>query len=187
MRSSTRRATDADAVRGPRTFGFMLRDVSQRYVRRFEQHARGISLTLPQCRALVILECNEGFSQARLARLMCAEPMTMVRILDRMERDGLLQRRPDPDDRRARRLFLTRRARPLLREIWRLAELTRGELFQGVAARDRKLFLRVLEKLHVNASAMQSGEDDPPPEPSRRRSSPQARTRRPVARRGKRT
>ena len=183
MRSPAQRPAAHDAVHGPRTFGFMLRDVSQRYVRRFERHARGISLTLPQCRALVILESNQGFSQARLARLMCAEPMTMVRILDHMESDGLLERRADPDGRRARRLFLTRRARPLLREIWRLAELTRCELFQGVAQRDRKLFIRVLEKLHENASAMQAVDGEPLPEPLRLRPSPQLLTARPAIRR----
>ncbi len=145
-------------VRRQRTFGFMLRDVSQRYVRRFEQHARALSLTLPQCRTLVILESNQGFSQSRLARLVNAEPMAMVRILDRMENDGLLERRADPADRRACRLHLTRKARPLLREIWRLAELTRDELFQGVAQRDRKLFMRVLEKLHENTETLQGME-----------------------------
>ena len=79
-----------------RNFGFLLKDVSRRYVLRFEQRAREISLTLPQCKALVRLEKNEGVSQARLAELADVEPMTMVRILDRMEADGLLERRPDP-------------------------------------------------------------------------------------------
>ena len=148
------RAGQPDVARGPRTFGFMLKDVSQRYVRRFEQHARALSLTLPQCRALVILESNQGLNQAHLARLICAEPMTMVRILDRMQGDGLLERRADPDDRRARCLYLTRKARPLLREIWKLADRTRDELFAGVAARDRRLFIGVLEKLHQNATAL---------------------------------
>ena len=154
MTSTPLRSSQPDAARGPRTFGFMLKDVSQRYVRRFEQHARGLSLTLAQCRALVILESNQGLNQAHLARLICAEPMTMVRILDRMESDGLLERRADPQDRRARRLYLTRKARPLLREIWMLADRTRDELFQGVAARDRRLFVGVLQKLHENATAM---------------------------------
>jgi DNA-binding MarR family transcriptional regulator len=154
-------------VRHQRTFGFMLRDVSQRYVKRFEQHAQTLSLTLPQCRTLVILESNQGLSQTRLARLVNAEPMAMVRILDRMEKDGLLERRTDPDDRRARRLFLTRSAQPLLREIWRLADLTRGELFQGVAQRDRCHFVKVLGKLYENVAAMQDLDDAEPTLPAR--------------------
>src|ERR1022692_1912304 len=97
-----------------RNFGFLLKDVSRRYVLRFEQRAREILLTLPQCKALVRLEKNEGVSQARLAELAEVEPMTMVRILDRMQADGLLERRPDPADRRsdAGRWFARTASRP---------------------------------------------------------------------------
>ena len=147
--------------RHQRTFGFMIKDVSQRYVARFEQHASAMSLTLADCRTLVLLERNQGLSQAALAKLVNLQPMTMVRILDRMERDGLLQRRADPNDRRARRLYLTRRARPLLLEIRRLAERTRIELFQGIGAPQRASFMRVLERLHRNAAALGATPDTP--------------------------
>jgi MarR family transcriptional regulator for hemolysin len=139
-----------------RNFGFLLKDVSRRYVLRFEQRAREISLTLPQCKALVRLEKNEGVSQARLAELAEVEPMTMVRILDRMQADGLLERRPDPADRRARRLYLTRKARPLLDEIWRLSELTRAETFAGISRHDREVFMGLLERMHGNISALEN-------------------------------
>jgi DNA-binding MarR family transcriptional regulator len=138
-----------------RNFGFLLKDVSRRYVLRFEQRAREISLTLPQCKALVRLEKNEGVSQARLAELAEVEPMTMVRILDRMEADGLLERRPDPEDRRARCLYLTRRAKPLLDEIWRLSELTRAETFAGISRQEREAFMLLLERMHGNVCALE--------------------------------
>jgi len=144
-----------------RNFGFLLRNVSNRYVLRFEQRAREISLTLAQCKALVRLEKNEGISQAGLAQLADIEPMTMVRILDRMEADGLLERRPDPADRRARRLYLTGKAKPLLDEIWHLAELTRAETFAGISRKDREAFIDMLERMHRNVCAL----DDRPIEP----------------------
>jgi DNA-binding MarR family transcriptional regulator len=159
-------------VRRQRTFGFMIKDVSQRYVSRFEQHARALSLTLADCRTLVLLESNEGLSQSALARLVNLQPMTMVRVVDRMERDGLLQRRSDPDDRRARRLYLTRRARPLLREIARLAELTRNEFFRGVDGARRAAFMRVLERLHANAAALEDAPAIGQPATPRQRRSP---------------
>ncbi len=137
-----------------RNFGFVLKDVSRRYVLRFEQRAREIFLTLPQCRALVRLERNEGVSQAKLAELADVEPMTMVRILDRMEADGLLERRPDPADRRARCLYLTSRAKPYLDEIWRLSDATRAEAFAGIGAKEREAFLDVLERVHANLCAL---------------------------------
>ncbi|MGH8137456.1 MAG: MarR family winged helix-turn-helix transcriptional regulator [Steroidobacteraceae bacterium] len=144
-----------------RNFGFLLKELSRRYVLRFEQRAREISLTLPQCKVLVRLEDNEGASQARLAELTDVEPMTMVRILDRMEADGLLERRPDPDDRRARCLYLTLKAKPLLEQIWRVSELTRAETFAGIGRPDRELFMSVLERMHGNLCALN---DQPVPQ-----------------------
>jgi DNA-binding MarR family transcriptional regulator len=137
-----------------RNFGFLLKDVSRRYVERFERRAREISLTLPQCKVLVRLSRNEGVSQARLSELAEVEPMTMVRILDRMERDGWLERRAHPTDRRARCLYLTRRAKPLLDEIWRLADLTRAEAFAGIAKAQRRTLLELLEHIHANMRAL---------------------------------
>lgn len=134
-------------------FGFLLKDVSRRYVERFEEHAASLSLTLMQCKTLVRLEREEGVSQARLAELVGVEPMAMVRLIDKMEEDRWVERRPDPQDRRARRLFLTSRARPKLDEIWRLAALVRTEMFAGVAKADRDCFIRVLESAHINLSA----------------------------------
>jgi MarR family transcriptional regulator, transcriptional regulator for hemolysin len=139
-----------------KSFGFLLKDVSRRYVLRFERHAAEISLTLVQCRALTHLEKNEGISQARLAELTDVEPMAMVRILDRMEADGVIERQPDPDDRRARRLHLTARAKPLLEEIWRLAALTRAETFAGIARAEREAFIDVLERLDSNLLALEA-------------------------------
>ena len=137
-----------------RNFGFLLKDVSRRYVLRFEQRAREISLTLPQCKALVRLEKNQGVSQARLAEIAEVEPMTMVRILDRMEADGLIERRPDPVDRRARCLYLTRKAKPLLDKIWRLSELSRAEPFAGISRQEREAFMDLLERMHSNVCAL---------------------------------
>lgn len=136
-----------------KNFGFLLKDLSQRYVARFETHASELSLTLTQCKLLIQLERNEGTNQARLAELTDVEPMMMVRLLDRMEADKLLERRPDPTDRRARRLYATKKAKSLIDEIWRLADVTRDEVFVGVSKADRDRFAQVLEILHGNACA----------------------------------
>jgi MarR family transcriptional regulator for hemolysin len=141
-------------------FGFLLKDLSRRYVLRFEQHASEMSLTLMQCKALAKLEVNEGASQVRLAELTDVDSMTMVRILDKMESDKLIERRPDPEDRRARRLFLTDKGRPLVAEIWRLAEVTRAEMFAGISAAHREIFMDVLSHLHANATAVEGSPVD---------------------------
>jgi MarR family transcriptional regulator for hemolysin len=135
-----------------RNFGFLLKEVSRRYVNRFEVRAAEISVNLAQAKALVRLEKNQGVSQARLAELAEVDPMAMVRILDRMEAEGLLERRPDPADRRARCLYLTAKARPILDEIWRLSDEIRAEIFAGVSKSEREQFMAVLERLHDNIS-----------------------------------
>jgi DNA-binding MarR family transcriptional regulator len=143
------------ALRRERNFGFLLKDVSRRYVERFERRAREIPLTLAQCKVLVRLEKNEGVSQARLSELAEVEPMTMVRILDRMEREGWIERRRHPTDRRARCLYLRERARPLLDEIWRLADATRAEAFAGIDKAHREGLIDLLETIHTNMRALE--------------------------------
>jgi MarR family transcriptional regulator, transcriptional regulator for hemolysin len=139
-----------------KNFGFLLYDLTRLYARRFEQHAREISLTLTQCRALVYLSRSEGICQARLAELASIEPMMMVRILDRMEAERLLERRPDPADRRARCLYLTSRAGPMLQIIDRLAAKTRAEVLAGLGKAERESLLHMIEHLHGNLTALGS-------------------------------
>jgi len=148
-----------------RTFGFLLKDATRLYVQRFEQRARRFGVTLPQCKALGYLSKNEGISQIRLAELTETDPMTLVRILDRMEADGLVERRPDPSDRRARRLYLTSRATPFLDTMWHLADLTRAEALEGISKKERELFIGILERVHANLSACADApiEDDVDP------------------------
>jgi MarR family transcriptional regulator for hemolysin len=144
-----------------RNVGFLLREASRRYVQRFEVRASELSLNLAQCKALIRLEKNEGVSQTRLAELAEVDAMTMVRILDRMEADGLLERRPDPQDRRARCLYLTAKAKPLLAQIWRLSDTTRAEVFAGIGKNERDVFMSVLERLHDNLSSLEDKSSHP--------------------------
>jgi len=165
-----------------KNFGFLLKDLTNRYVTRFEQHASDMSLTLMQCKVLVHLEKSEGASQAKLAELTGLEPMMMVRILDRMEADHLLERRADPSDRRARRLYLTKKAKPFLEEIWRLAEVTRNEMFVGISKADRESCIRILERMHENMVAL---DNEPLPPPAAQPAATSARRGRAVALSGK--
>jgi MarR family transcriptional regulator, transcriptional regulator for hemolysin len=138
-----------------RSFGFLLRDVSRLYVRRFEQRAAALGLTLLQCRALVYLALHEGLSQARLAELTDVEPMTLVRILDRMESDGWLERRVDMADRRARYVYLKAKAKPLVADIWKLADLTRDEAFLGVPKKQASVLIALLDQIRNNLAALE--------------------------------
>jgi DNA-binding MarR family transcriptional regulator len=143
-----------------RNFGFLLRNVSRLYAANFERHATGLNLTLKQCRVLCYLERNEGISQARLAELSDTDPMTLVRILDRMESEGLVERRADPADRRARRLHLRAPALPVLKEIWRVSDRARAQCFARMPVADRDLLLNLLQQMQTNLQVLVPEEAD---------------------------
>ena len=137
-----------------RRFGFVLKDVNTLYVQRFEQHAASIGLTLPQCRTLIRLAENEGVSQVRLAELTDLDPMALVRIIDRMESEGLLERRSDPRDRRVRCLYLTSSGKPLLEVIRRLMDLTWTDAFSGISKDKSEMVTEVLDRVRSNLAEL---------------------------------
>jgi MarR family transcriptional regulator, transcriptional regulator for hemolysin len=137
-----------------RSFGFLVHDIARLFARRFNARAqRVLGLTRTQCRLLGYLARNEGIHQARLADLLEIKPMTLVRQLDRMERDGWIERRADPRDRRARQLVLTDKARPIIAGIAGLSHEVRQEAFAGLAAAERDDLLLLLRRIRANLAA----------------------------------
>jgi len=141
-------------LRESRRFGFLLRDVTRLYVQRFEQHAAALGLTIAQCKALMRLADCEGVSQVRLAELTDLDPMTLVRILDRMESEGWLERRKDPRDRRVRCLYLTSEAKPLLDDIKHLIDVTWDEAFAGISKQKSEMVMELLDTVRDNFMAL---------------------------------
>src|SRR5258707_15845407 len=93
--------------------GFVLHDVARFLRKRFELRGRDaqLGLTRAQWSVLAHLARQEGINQAALAQILEIEPITLVRLLDRLQAAGLVERRPDATDRRARVLYLTPAAR----------------------------------------------------------------------------
>ena len=132
-----------------RSFGFLVNDVARLFGRRFERNGRRLGLTRAQCRTLGYLARNEGINQAGLAELLEIRPMTLVRQIDRMEDAGWIERRPDPSDRRARRLYLTAKAPPILARIWRVATETRNEALAGLEPHEADQLIDLLHRVHA--------------------------------------
>lgn len=103
-----------------REFAFLLNDVARLLRTYADQRARQFGMTRAQWAVLVRLELAEGLKQSELAELLDLQPITLTRLVDRLCASGLIERRADPADRRAKRLYLTAQARPLMD---RLAEL----------------------------------------------------------------
>jgi DNA-binding MarR family transcriptional regulator len=96
---------------------FLLHDVARMMRTRFDQWARTYGMTRAQGVILVKLERQPGISQNDMAALCEVEPITIGRLVDRLETRGLIERRPDPSDRRLRRLHLLPAAQPILADI----------------------------------------------------------------------
>jgi MarR family transcriptional regulator, transcriptional regulator for hemolysin len=136
-----------------RSFGYLVHDVARLFARRFNQRALlFLGLTRSQCRVLGYLARHEGINQAGLADLLEIKPMTLVRQLDRMEEDGWIERRPDPGDRRARRLVLTEKARPILARILDLSSAVRSEAFADLTDVEGRQLVDLLRRVHSNLS-----------------------------------
>lgn len=139
----------------PDTFGFLLSDAARLLRRRFDQKARRLGLTRAQWQLLARLARNEGTHQAALADLMEVEPITLCRLLDRMEEGGWVERRPDPADRRARLLYMTDKARPVIEEMRALADGVYEEALAGLPAEAREALLSALRLVRSNLSDRQ--------------------------------
>jgi DNA-binding MarR family transcriptional regulator len=114
------------------TLDFVLHDVALLLRKRFEQNARGSGLTRSQWQVLAYLAQNDGINQSGLAELLDVEPITLGRIVDKLEAPGLIERHPHPSDRRIWLLRLTTAARPKLTQVRKLGDVTRGEALAGV-------------------------------------------------------
>lgn len=135
------------------TLGFLIHDVARLQRKRFEQLSRDSGLTRSQWQVLAYLERNENIHQSGLAELLEVEPITLGRIVDRLQEFGLVERQPHPSDRRIWLLRLTARAKPKLDELHRLGAATRAEVLAGVSEDDREHLFKTLTTLKANLIA----------------------------------
>ena len=137
-------------VSAERRIGFLIGDVGRLIRRAFEARAGHLGLTQAQWRALWRLSRQEGINQATLADQLEIQPITLTRLLDKMEAHGWIERRPDPADRRALRLFLTPRAQPLLAELQAIGIELIDHALQGVEPEARLALADALERMKGN-------------------------------------
>jgi MarR family transcriptional regulator for hemolysin len=111
---------------------FTISDVGRLLRTYADQKARLHGMTRAQWAVLLRLERREGLKQSDLADDLDIQPITLTRLVDRLCDNALIERRPDPNDRRAKRLYLTPAARPLLDRIATQVEELAGTLLAGV-------------------------------------------------------
>ena len=116
-----------------REFAFTLNDVARMLRTYADQKAAQFGITRAQWVVLVRLDRSEGLKQSELAEVLDLQPISLTRLLDKLAECGLIERRADPVDRRAKRLFLTPAARPLLEKLGDLGEELMATALVGVA------------------------------------------------------
>lgn len=136
----------------PDNLGTMVADVSHLMRRAFDERARSSGLSRPQWRVLTMLRRHEGINQGGLAELVEVEPITLCRMVDRLQEAGLVERRADPADRRAWRLHLTDKARALLEEMRPMAFSLFDDAMTGLDPAERSDLFRMLERIRTNLS-----------------------------------
>jgi DNA-binding MarR family transcriptional regulator len=141
---------------GKDTIGFLLNDAARLMRKDFERRTRSVGLTRAQWQTLFHLARNEGCNQVTLADLLEVEPITLARVVDKLEACGLVERRPDPSDRRARLLFLGERAHPLLEQLRALGAETREIALAGISDDERTLLMTLLTKMRANLTGREA-------------------------------
>jgi MarR family transcriptional regulator, transcriptional regulator for hemolysin len=131
----------------------VLGDVARILRTRADQRARSLGMTRAQWIILARVERGPGLSQNDLAALLEVEPITVGRLVDRLEARGLLERRADPNDRRIKRLHLTPSAAPVMKEIGKARAELNTLLSSGISAERLSETLDCLLQMKANLLA----------------------------------
>lgn len=133
-----------------REFAFTIMDVARLLKTYADQRARQFGISRAQWAVLVRIDRHEGLKQTELADLLDLQPITLTRLLDRLADSGLIERRADPNDRRANRLYLMPAAKPLLDQLADLGTDMMETVLDGVSTNAVERMLKELGAVKGN-------------------------------------
>ena len=133
-------------------FPFAVARVTRRWRKMLDERLKDLGVTQARWSTMVYLEKGgEGLTQRELASLMAIENPTLVRLMDSLEQQNLIERRPCPNDRRARRLHLTNAGRAFMDDLSERAEVLREEMLEGISDKEIECTVKVFHKILENA------------------------------------
>jgi DNA-binding MarR family transcriptional regulator len=140
--------------------GFLMHDVSRMRRRAFDEYMKPLGITRAQWWIIAHLSRRDGMVQTELASMLDVGKPSLSAVIDRLEKSGLIERRPHPSDRRAKSIFMTQKARKLLTQM-QAAERKYNELILcDLSEADRDQLLMLLERVkNTLADFTQSDED----------------------------
>jgi len=145
---------------GAQSVAWLIPDVARLMRRNFDRRVRALGLTQAQWRAIAHLSLDEGINQAELAERLEVKPITLARLIDRMQHAGWVERVADESDRRASRLFLTQSVQPILEELNTHAEAAVSDLLKQVGKADRRILVQALQQMKRNLTEAETAIDE---------------------------
>ncbi|SET89856.1 transcriptional regulator, MarR family [Marinobacter segnicrescens] len=134
-------------------FPFAVARVTRRWRKLLDERLKDLGVTQARWSTMVYLQRGgEGLTQRELAHLMAIENPTLVRLLDSLEEQGLIERRPCKRDRRARRLYLTGAGERFMSDLNERGNLLRDEMLKGIEDKDLEVALSVFQRVMENAA-----------------------------------
>jgi MarR family transcriptional regulator for hemolysin len=131
-------------------FGLQVGETAHALRRDFDRRAAVLGVTRAQWRVLAKLSRRDGARQVDLAEALDVEPITLCRMVDRLEEAGLVERRRDALDRRAWNIFLTDRARPLIKDLQLLGAALHKDALAGIPPDEVRAAQAVLARVREN-------------------------------------
>jgi MarR family transcriptional regulator for hemolysin len=145
------------------SFGYLLNDVTLLFRKHFDRRAVKFGLTRAQWRATKMLNHREGLRQNELADLLDMEPIAVGRVIDRLQAAGFVERRADPRDRRAWRLYVTEQARVIVDDMELVARDLRKDATRGIGYDELAQALAVMNRIKENMQGLDSNDEPPVP------------------------
>lgn len=133
-----------------REFAFTIMDVARLLKTYADQRARQFGISRAQWAVLIRIDRSEGLKQSELADMLDLQPITLTRLLDRLADNGLIERRADPNDRRANRLYLKPAAKPLLDQLAHIGDDMMETVLDGISAASIERMLKELGAVKDN-------------------------------------
>jgi DNA-binding MarR family transcriptional regulator len=138
------------AERPPRSVGFLISQLGFLSSRAFMEALEPAGIDPREFLLMRFVAASEGRSQQALAERLAVPPSRMVALVDRLEEAGLVERRPDPEDRRVRGLHLTRKGRGVLERAGKIAIDYETRLCAGINRQEREQLIDLLQKLQAS-------------------------------------
>jgi len=127
--------------------GYLFRRMQQIAVALFVEECRAFALTPVQYAALVAIHTHPGIDATRLSAVIAFDRSTLGNVIERLEAKKLVERKPSPQDKRVKLLYLTRAGATVLRDIMPSVDRAQARMLQPLKAADRRALMALLSRL----------------------------------------